>query len=366
MDHGCLGVWLVPVDNYVNEYSSNNYIAYNTYYKKHYALIQSPQIQKEAAAIALGDNFRIVDCFRAERTDFSHSSIFQQLDVELVDRDENETRMFAESLIKDCIRSIHGKSLVCLGSFRQCDLLKWYGTDEPNLSSGCYIADSRTIILPNMSSSVFHQIECFVSACPGTMRLEDGRICMEKDVGEGLLFEVWNAVSRMIPLDSETIHAYWLINLPLARINSEGQLQPIHHIMSKPLLDTGLESLSLFQFSDEQLCRIPSKSYDLMLCSLDHVVEVIGGDMRIESFNEQLDAIMRFGLDPANYAFLLETLHINDINQHSLLSGFAMGIDRLAQFLVGKFDMDKVQLFPTNLPEGKMIHAMSLEDAGIL
>lgn len=364
VNHGCLGVWLVPFDNYINEYSSNNYIAFNTYYKKHFALIQSPQIQKEAAAIALGDNFRFVDCFRAEKTDFSHCSIFQQLDVELIGRDENGTRNYAESMIEDCINRVKGRTLKCLGGFRQSDLLKWYGTDEPNLNSGCYISDDRTIVLPSLEASALCDIEHFVQSNPTTMHMDANCIRIEQE-SMSQIRTIWNKITEMIPVNPQMIYAYWLINLPLAQRDSEGKIRATHHIMSKPLLDSGLSSTSLFQFSDDELCRLPSRSYDLMLCSTDHVVEVIGGDMRINSFCEQLDAIKRFGLDPSNYAFLLETLHLNDKNHRLQISGFAVGIERLTQFILNEFDMSFVQLFPTNLPDGKMMHAMSIEEAGI-
>lgn len=364
-DHGCLGVWLVPVDNYINEYSSNNYIAYNTYYKQHFALIQSPQIQKEAAAIAIGDNFRIVDCFRAEKTDFSHSSIFQQLDVELVNRNEEETRTFAESLIKDCLKSIQDRTFVCLGSFSQSDLIQWYGTAEPNLSSGCYILDDHTIVLPPMPSNVKNQIRQEIHDNPTNLHLKNNLLFVDTEANTDTLASTWRRIANLIPHNPQVVYAYWVINLPLAKM-TDGRLQPVHHIMSKPLLADNIESCSLFQFTDEEMCTLPSRSYDLMLCSEHHVVEVIGGDARINSFKEQLDAINRFGLDPKNYAFLLEALHINDVHHRSLISGFAMGVDRLTQFIINEFDMSYVQIFPTNLPDGKMMHAVSLEDANIM
>ena len=363
--HGCLGVWLVPIDNYINEYSSNNFIAYNTYYKKHFALIQSPQIQKEAAAIAIGDNFRIVDCFRAEKTDFSHCSIFQQLDVELVNRSENETRAFAELLIQDCLKTIQDRTFVCLGSFPQTELIRWYGTEEPNLCSGCYIANDYTIVLPSLDPYELTQIQNFVCDNNTKIHLEEDHICIDDKSDGDILYKTWHMISNIIRINPHIVYAYWIINLPLAKFNSIGKLQPVHHIMSKPLLDKNAKSLSLFQFSDAELCSVPSRSYDLMLCSRDHVVEVIGGDARINTYNEQLDAIKRFGLDPKNYAFLLEALHINDLNNRSLLAGFAMGLDRLTQFIINEFDMSFVQLFPTNMPDGEMVHAVSFEDAGV-
>lgn len=79
-------IWLPPLETSIDEYSSENFVAKNPYTNKSYSLVQSPQIQKEAAAIVAGTNFRIVDCYRGEKTDATHSNIFQQIDIEFANR----------------------------------------------------------------------------------------------------------------------------------------------------------------------------------------------------------------------------------------------------------------------------------------
>jgi aspartyl-tRNA synthetase len=58
----------------------------------------------------------------------------------------------------------------------------------------------------------------------------------------------------------------------------------------------------------------------------------------------------------------LEALRFNENHDKKRLGGFAIGAERLVQFLIGCYDMKYVQLFPTNLPNGILTHATSIED----
>ena len=69
-------------------------------------MVQSPQIQKEAAAIVLGSNFRLVDCYRGEKTDTTHANIFQQIDVEFANKTEYEIRKVGKKIIEECFKEI--------------------------------------------------------------------------------------------------------------------------------------------------------------------------------------------------------------------------------------------------------------------
>jgi hypothetical protein len=58
----------------------------------------------------------------------------------------------------------------------------------------------------------------------------------------------------------------------------------------------------------------------------------------------------------------LEPLRFNDEHDGKRLGGFAIETERLVQFLTDYYDMKYVQLFHTNLPDGILAHAASIED----
>ena len=58
----------------------------------------------------------------------------------------------------------------------------------------------------------------------------------------------------------------------------------------------------------------------------------------------------------------MEPLRFNDEHDGTRLGVFVIETERLVQFLTGCYDMKYVQLFPTNLPNGILTHATSIED----
>lgn len=357
-------IWLPPLETSIDEYSPENFVAINPYTNKSYSLVQSPQIQKEAAAATIGTNFRIVDCYRGEKTDATHSNIFQQIDIEFADKNEKEIREVAKKIIETCFREIVGITLNVDEIYSYEKLIEIYGTDSPNLKNGFLIQEKDgqySIEVANLEE--MKQILPFVSKIKDCKILGEDIVFVDKFPIEKIR-EIREELIRITGKKNETNNSdllgYWVSDMPYAECKN-GIIKPTHHIMSRPK-ESSEKDFSFLELSDEELCKLKCNSFDLLVCTPSRVVEVLGGDERISDFQTQYEAIKRMGYSPEQYAFLLETLRFNDDNAKVKLGGFAIGVDRFAQFLSGTNNMNYVQLFPTNLPNGELVHAISLED----
>lgn len=361
---GATYIWLPPLETSIDEYCSENFVARNPYTDKSYSLVQSPQIQKEAAATVLGTNFRIIDCYRGEKTDATHSNIFQQIDVEFANRSEKEIREVARKIIERCFKEIVGITLNVSEIYSYENLIKLYGTDSPNLKNGFLIENQNGIYSIKISNpEELKEILPFISKIQICNIMGDNIIfadkCPIEDVRK-IRNRLINITRKKEKGGKSDLLGYWVSDMPYAE-KKGGIIKPTHHIMSKP--KESLESnFSFSDLTDEELCKLKCNSFDLLVCTSDRVVEVLGGDERISDFKTQYEAIKRMGYDPIQYAFLLETLRFNDSHSKKQLGGFAIGIDRFAQFLSGTNNMRFVQLFPTNDKDGELIHAISIED----
>ena len=357
-------IWLPPLETSIDEYSSENFVAKNPYTNKSYSLVQSPQIQKEAAAIVAGTNFRIVDCYRGEKTDATHSNIFQQIDIEFANRNEEEIRSIARKIVETCFREIVGITLNVDEIYSYETLVKLYGTDSPNLKNGFFIQekDGRYSI-EVASSEDMKQILPFVSKIQICEILGDHIVFADKYPIENIRKvrdELIRLTQNREKMDDTELLGYWVSDMPYAEYKN-GIIRPTHHIMSRPK-ESSKDDFSFLNLTDEELCKLKCNSFDLLVCTPSRVVEVLGGDERISDFKTQYEAIKRMGYSLEQYAFLLETLKFNDEYGKAKLGGFAIGVDRFAQFLSGTNNMKFVQLFPTNLPNGELLHAISIED----
>lgn len=357
-------IWLPPLETSIDEYSSENFVAKNPYTNKSYSLVQSPQIQKEAAAIVAGTNFRIVDCYRGEKTDATHSNIFQQIDIEFANKNEEEIRNIARKIVETCFREIVGITLNVDEIYSYETLVKLYGTDSPNLKNGFFIQekDGRYSIEVT-SSEDMKQILPFVSKIQVCEILGDYIVFADKYPIENIRKvrdELIRLTQNREKMEDTELFGYWVSDMPYAEYKN-GIIRPTHHIMSRPK-ESSKDDFSFLNLTDEELCKLKCNSFDLLVCTPSRVVEVLGGDERISDFKTQYEAIKRMGYSLEQYAFLLETLKFNDEYSKAKLGGFAIGVDRFAQFLSGTNNMKFVQLFPTNLPNGELLHAISIED----
>lgn len=363
-DEGVKYIWLVPIETSIDEYSRENFTATNPYNKKTYSLVQSPQIQKEAAAVTMGSNYRLVDCYRGEKTDATHSNIFQQIDIEFANKQEDEIRRVAGRIITECFEEIAGITLNISGIYSYCDLMRIYDTDSPNIGQGFLIEEKDgRFSIGIADKEEFHNILPYISSLD-ICSIYGNNIVFEEKVP---IEEVRKVREKLILLnknqkDKKSLLGYWISDMPYAKLRND-VLTPVHHVMSKP--KRALEKdFNFLELSDEEMCALRCNSFDLMVCDGNRVVEILGGDERINSFEMQYDAIKRLNYNPEQYAYLLQTLKFNDDHDKKLLGGFAIGVERLAQFLSGTENMRYVQLFPTNLPNGELLHATSIEDLG--
>lgn len=361
-EEGLTYIWLVPIETSIYEYSENDFTAFNPYNGKTYALVQSPQIQKETAAVTIGSNFRIIDCYRGEKTDFSHSNIFQQLDIELAEKNESEIRRIAGKLVNACLKEISNVSLELTDTYSYTDLVHYYGTDSPNLCIGLQIEEDSGIYSLRVKSSTRADVKAALSAFP-ELTLVGDKVVFPRKTDLSFVREVRKALAQPLlqKIENTELYGYWVVDMPYAKMNN-GTVEPVHHVMTLPKVSHQQSSFSFESLSDEELCSLECNSFDLIICGKAGAIEVLGGDERIHEFDMQFSALKRLNYDIQRYAFLLEALHFNDEHQRVSLGGFAVGIDRLAQFISGTADMKFVQLFPTNLPEGNLLHAIAIED----
>lgn len=360
---GCQYIWLVPIETSINEYSKNNFIAYNPYNKKSYSLVQSPQIQKEAAAILLGSNYRLVDCYRGEKTNEMHANIFQQIDVEFSNKSESEIRKIGKEIIETCFRQILNVEININDAYSYSELLELYGTDSPNLGAGfkiCTLGEQKQyyLLIPEGTLSDVKDIVKNINFCC----LNGNKLLFDKKVEITDIRKIRNEfISKLGNKLDNNYYCYWVVDMPYAECKNN-IIKPTHHIMSMPSIVYDDCNFSFDNLSDYDLCNLKCNSFDLMMCNNSQVVEVLGGDERINSFSLQYSAIKRLNYNVEQYAYLLEALRFNDVHEKKRLGGFALGTERLVQFLIGCYDMKYVQLFPTNLPNGMLTHAISIED----
>jgi nondiscriminating aspartyl-tRNA synthetase len=84
-----------------------------------------------------------------------------------------------------------------------------------------------------------------------------------------------------------------------------------------------------------------TRSFDLLLRGL----EVTTGGQRIHAYDEQVEKIERFGLDPADFEHFL-MLHRHGVPPHG---GLAIGLERLTMKLLGLENVREAALFPRDI-----------------
>lgn len=84
-----------------------------------------------------------------------------------------------------------------------------------------------------------------------------------------------------------------------------------------------------------------TRSFDLLLRGL----EVTTGGQRIHAYDEQVEKLRRFGLDPADFEHFL-MLHRHGVPPHG---GLAIGLERLTMKLLGLENVREAALFPRDI-----------------
>lgn len=257
-----------------------------------------------------------------------------------------------------------------------------YGDKEPNLHHGPYldiyrgeivIRGKRLLIEPLLNQEIVQ------GSFPGLKRVEAEtnevlEIHGPLNESETILSLDGNAEEkitkirrlRQILFDSNfsenqgpKLSAYWLVNMPFAKSDGQGFIKPTHHVMSLPNEAVGNSCFSFFDYSPAQLTQMRCNSYDLMLCTNNQVVEVAGGDQRIDTARLQKQALSYLRLPQFKYTRLLQILELNEQSGYKhKLAGFAFGVERFAMLIAGLEKIDQVQVYPTNDPSGRLIHTI--------
>ena len=257
-------IWLPPLETSIDEYSSENFVARNPYTNKSYSLVQSPQIQKEAAATTIGTNFRIVDCYRGEKTDATHSNIFQQIDIEFANKREEEIRSVARRIVETCFREIVGIALTVDEIYSYENLVKLYGTDCPNLKNGFLIEEKDGRYSIGIASpEEMKQILPFISKIQVCEILREQIVFVDKYPIERvreIRDELISLTGKREETNATELLGYWVSDMPYAECKN-GIIKPTHHIMSKPKSSLE-ENFSFLNLTDEELCRLKCNSFD--------------------------------------------------------------------------------------------------------
>jgi aspartyl-tRNA synthetase len=145
----------------------------------------------------------------------------------------------------------------------------------------------------------------------------------------------------------------WVTDFPLFEWSEQDKaVTSAHHPFTSPSLD---RVSSLFEkLSDQELMRIPSRAYDIVI----NGVEVGGGSIRITDRALQEKIFEILGIDKkaaqAKFGMLLDAFDYG-VPPHG---GLAFGFDRLLQVMLGKDSIRDVIAFP----KGKSGRAL-MEDA---
>lgn len=362
---------LPPIDTSIGEYTRNDFTVINPLTNETFSLIQSPQIMKEAAAIAYGSNWRRTFCYRPEPGDATHAQVFQQIDVELRNGDGYKARRLAEKILQITYQSTKSRDLPNIPEFDYLSIVFLYGNDQPNLHNGLFLDISHDIpVLRIRSQQARENLSYIVGnrlVSPQTLSMQEGLLhgtfLPEEYVVIGQIQELRAIRKQAIDNDinessqEQEISGYWLINMPYARRDSMNNLVPTHHLMSMPFAAIKNPAFSFQGLSDEELVCLECDSYDLVACTSREAVEIAGGDRRIHTATLQIDALRRMGKLSDEYHFLLQALKFNEENHNYALAGFAFGLERLTMLLFGIDAINKVQFFPMNSPNGEWIHA---------
>lgn len=270
---------LPPIDTSIQEYTGRDFEVINPLNGKVYSLIQSPQIMKETAAVVFGSNWRRTFCYRPESGDATHAQIFQQVDVELRNGDGSAARQLAEEILRRAYREIKNEDLPPVPQLDYITVVSLYGDDQPNLYHGLFLdttSDGRVVLRIKspkakeyFNSVVGRQLEHL----PDVELLLHGPLLESESVIWGTVEELRKireeALRRGITESKswEEVSAYWLINMPYARYNKEGKLEPVHHVMSMPWQAIENPSFSFSGLTDNELTNLRCDSYDLVVCT---------------------------------------------------------------------------------------------------
>jgi len=140
-------------------------------------------------------------------------------------------------------------------------------------------------------------------------------------------------------VDEGGLRFVWVVDFPLFEaLGDDGLPVPSHHPFTMP----HAEDLALLDGSGEDLLKVRSQAYDLVLNGW----ELGSGSIRINDAEIQSRIFELLGISPqeaqARFGFLLDAFRYG-VPPHG---GFAFGIDRLTALLLGETNIREVIAFP--------------------
>jgi len=362
-----------------------------------YALPQSPQLYKQILMVAGMDRyFQIARCLRDEDLRQDRQPEHTQIDLEMSYVDTADIHRVVEGMLNKLFKDMLNIDLP--ESFQQMsykDAILYYGTDKPDLRFDMKITDV-TDIVKESDFSVFKavagsggKIRCIAPKAEFSRKDLDDNIKFAQKCGakgmawmrvteNGLesnivkffsediqkqLLEVTNAEVGSVLMfiaDKEKMTAsvlgrlrnkigaekefikdktefklLWIIDFPLFETNSDGILEPAHHMFTMP--------------NKEWLDKINTGGEDITCTQFDLVmngVELGSGSVRINDPKVQKAVMDVVGFDEKmaeeRFGFLLEAMKYG-APPHG---GCGIGFDRLLTLMLGESDIREVIAFP--------------------
>jgi aspartyl-tRNA synthetase len=335
-----------------------------------YALPQSPQIFKQVLMIGgLDRYYQIARCFRDEDLRANRQPEFTQLDLEMSFVEEEDVFRITEGMLR-AIASAMGRAIPTpLPRISHRDAIDRFGTDSPDLRFPMEIVD-LTDLFADTGFEVFRKFAKGGGAIRGIGGEFDSTIAkfwspqeiagvverIDGDVGDVVFFmagdsadEVSTVLGKLrvfiaelhgLTADSDQLAPLWVYDFPMFGVEADGgRLTTVHHPFTRP------SSVDVLSSDDrEELLRLPSRSYDLVL----NGEEIGGGSLRIHDRATQERVFDLLDLPPGEveeqFGFLLRALEYG-APPHG---GIALGLDRMAAAFAGRDSIRDVIAFPKN------------------
>ncbi len=361
---------------------------------KFYALPQSPQLFKQILMVGgMMRYFQIVKCFRDEDLRQDRQPEFTQLDMEMSFADEKDIKNLLEEYLAKVFKKLMDVDLERpFKSISYEQALYKYGSDKPDLRNPIEIKDitdiareSSFMVFKNASQKgmvrgfkvgngekislsdidrLTNEIKDLGAKGLAWMRFRDKklnsqitkfftekqleRISSRFSASEGdILFFVADKESVVLKAlsclrdkfyspDDKRYEFVWVEDYPLFEKDEEtGALKSMHHPFTAPKEDN-------FNLIKNNPLKIKSRAYDLVL----NGSEIGGGSIRIHSLKEQKEILRLLGVSSSEadekFGFLLKALSYG-APPHG---GFAFGIDRLVEKMMGLESIRDVIPFP--------------------
>ncbi|CAD1479775.1 unnamed protein product, partial [Heterotrigona itama] len=363
-----------------------------------YSLVQSPQQFKQLLMVGGFDRyFQIARCYRDEKPRHDRQPEFTQLDIEMSFVDCEGIMELVENLLAYSWPEESGELTVPFKRMKYEDVMKLYGTDQPDLRipqqlyrltelidhsvleqnlkmeqnknlevyalvfsqkhnffttsikdtisklQHTYFPSVKLIQtkIPNKSSAITNIIEGNVQQ-KLNLREEDVLFlaCGEKVHTQSLLGKVRLEFANFLENKNQQIRTsknelLWITDFPLFSFNTEtNSLETMHHPFTRPHSDD-------LQYLTENPLKVRGLHYDLVMNGF----EIGGGSIRIHESKLQQEIFKMLNINESSL------MHISDALESGAPphGGIAIGLDRLICLLCNTKNIKNVIAFPKTM-----------------